>query len=338
MSFYDQEFYDIHRCLLGALVGDAAGSTLEFCHEDITKEKAQRAMTMLGGGCIRVGPGQITDDGELALSLWRGLHRTNAENNNKFPHKECLEEYVKWYNSMPFDMGGTCSNAFEYAYELYDEYNGRIDKSVINPFIAYVGKQNEASEANGGLMRISALPTWANKRGVHWQEVIEMAKQDALLSHPNIVCQEVNAIYVFICMHLLQGISPDITLTLVSDYVKEEIKSEKVKKWFFEESLHIDLILARKFIGHVRHAFNLSIYFLRNPDITYEKAIELTLMKGGDTDTNAAIVGGLVACYQPIPDYMLLPVLEFDSTQCNKYKKGHLRPKEFCVKYVLGLV
>ena len=41
----NKDFYEVHRCLLGALVGDAAGATLEFCHEEITEEKANRAST-----------------------------------------------------------------------------------------------------------------------------------------------------------------------------------------------------------------------------------------------------------------------------------------------------
>lgn len=320
--------------MLGALVGDAAGATLEFCHQDITQQKAQRAMTMPGGGCIKAGPGQITDDGELTLSLWRALNNSDAHNTNDFPYQECLEQYAKWYDSMPFDIGMTCSIAFGLASNFIENNSTNIQKLLRN-----VLHENKESEANGALMRISALCSWAIKHNIHWKVAVNMAKCDSKLSHPSIVCQEVNAIYVFIIMHLLQGVAPEVVLVLVSDFIKDEIKSEKVHKWFFEESFHIHLIDAKKCIGHVRHAFSLCIYFLRNPEINYEEAIEITLLKGGDTDTNAAIVGGLVACYHSIPEYMLTPVLQFDSTKCNKYKNilGHYRPKEYCVKYVLNI-
>ncbi len=56
--------------VLGAFVGDAAGVSLEFI--DITSdEQVRRAMTMPGGGVFRVGPGQISDDSELALCMLR---------------------------------------------------------------------------------------------------------------------------------------------------------------------------------------------------------------------------------------------------------------------------
>ncbi len=54
-------------CLLGALVGDALGAVLEF-QRLIGEKEVQNACTMPGGGVHKVGPGQITDDGELTLS------------------------------------------------------------------------------------------------------------------------------------------------------------------------------------------------------------------------------------------------------------------------------
>ena len=70
--------------------------------------------------------------------------------------------------------------------------------------------------------------------------------------------------------------------------------------------------------GHVKHAFIFVIYFLNKIyDYTYERAIMETLMCGGDTDTNAKIVGSLFGAYYGdcIPQYVMEPVLKFDCTQ-----------------------
>jgi ADP-ribosylglycohydrolase len=40
-------------------------------------------------------------------------------------------------------------------------------------------------------------------------------------------------------------------------------------------------------------------------DKFFERCLYETNMLGGDTDTNAAIVGGIVGAYQKIPEYML---------------------------------
>jgi ADP-ribosylglycohydrolase len=162
---------------------------------------------------------------------------------------------------------------------------------------------------------------------------VECAKEDARLSHPSIVCQEVNAIYVCAIVHLLQGKIPEEVITLLNTFVKERITSPKVRQWYFVESLDITDMVAKPQIGHVRWGFVMAMYFLRNSDIEFEDAIKQTLMKGGDTDTNAAIVGGLVGAYHKIPDYMLKPVLNFDCTKDGKYPK---RPAEYSVKNVIG--
>ena len=47
-------------CLVGGMVGDAAGATLEF-KRNINEKDVERALTMPGGGHLNVGPGQITD-------------------------------------------------------------------------------------------------------------------------------------------------------------------------------------------------------------------------------------------------------------------------------------
>ena len=315
--------------MLGALVGDAAGATLEFCGRPVTEEMALNAMKMPGGGRIRVGPGQITDDGELTLTLWRSLN--SFDTSQVVPILTLMKGYNDWYKSCPFDMGRTCGIAFE---TFYDYFLGRNVKTV-QGCKDIINNINALSEANGALMRATAIATWIAKNPIaDIQMGVECAKEDSRLSHPSIVCQEVNAIYVFAIIHLLRGKSPAETLQLTTDFVTNTITSDKVRAWFFDESLDITYLDATKQIGHVRWGFVLAIYFLRNPAVSYEDAIKITLMKGGDTDTNAAIVGGMVGAYQTIPEYMLKPVLEFDCT--SNTVKCHIRPEEYSVKRVLA--
>jgi ADP-ribosylglycohydrolase len=308
--------------MLGALVGDAAGATLEFYGSEITEEAARNAMQLKGGGRIRVGPGQITDDGELTLSLWQALKTTHPEDG--FPAVSVLNWYIDWYESIPFDMGSTCSNAF--GREGYVS----TEEGIIN-HKREIYKVNRSSEANGAIMRASALATWFAKSDLDAYIGAQYAMEDAELSHPSRTCQEVNAIYVFTVINLLRGHTPKEALLFTDEFIKLNDFSDKVKEWYFTESLDMTALNARINIGHCRWGFLLAFYFLRHPEICYEDAIYLTLLKSGDTDTNAAIVGGMVGAYHSIPSYMLGPVLEFDCTG----NVGHQRPKVFGVKYVL---
>ena len=60
-------------------------------------------------------------------------------------------------------------------------------------------------------------------------------------------------------------------------------------------------------------------------------------MKGGDTDTNAAIVGALIGALhgaKNIPIYMKSPVLNFDVTEP---ESGYKRPAMYNASNVLSL-
>lgn len=332
------------RSMLGALVGDAAGATLEFYHGEITEEIAEKAMKMPGGGSLRVGVGQITDDGELTLTVWQSLMNSKLSNELleslqlEFLSEEdhlklvLMKGYTDWYESCPFDIGRTCSLAFE----SYCDFFIYPRRSALEDCKNNVYMYNKSSEANGALMRATAIATWAIQNSKDVMLGVQYAMLDAMLSHPNIVCQETNAIYVFAIIYLLRGKTPEEVLTLTNDFVRHTIISEKVKEWYFTESIDISKMRATEQIGHVRWGFVLAFHFLRNSLISYEEAIKITLMKGGDTDTNAAIVGGMVGAYQVIPDYMLHPVLKFDCT--SEYGKHHKRPGIYSVKRVLGNV
>ena len=82
--------------LIGALIGDAAGARLEFLGRTPTSDEVDEALRLPGGGCFRVAPGQITDDGELALSLADGLVDAGG-----FDIEKIAGRYLAWYQSEP---------------------------------------------------------------------------------------------------------------------------------------------------------------------------------------------------------------------------------------------
>lgn len=309
--------------ILGALVGDAAGAVLEgYSGGRIHPSKVAQAMTMPGGGRLRVGPGQVTDDGELTLALYRALQEVPAD---PTATKEAIAKaYADWYDSEPFDIGFTCATAFD---TLSRHYAGQT-KTTLNDCIRRIAGDNAGSEANGALMRITGMLPWAFKRFKDPWELIEMAEFDASLSHPNRVCADVNGIYVYALWLITKECLPHSEVLIkLDDFVESKyIAIRKVKNWYFEDARDISDYSCTENIGHVKHAFVLAMYFLRHPEIKYDEAIRITLEKGGDTDTNAAIVGGLVAAYTTGPPArMIRSVLEFDSLN----GKGHPRPDKY---------
>ena len=102
----DPEFEDRARgCILGALCGDAIGAFLEF-EKVITNDKVDEAMKLNGGGHFKIGPGQVTDDGELSLCLGHGL----IAGGGTLDLNQIATYYKMWIESGPFDKGyhNTC--------------------------------------------------------------------------------------------------------------------------------------------------------------------------------------------------------------------------------------
>ena len=61
-------------CVIGAFIGDTLGSAIEF-KSVITQNMLRQALEM-NGGVFGNGPGQVTDDSELAMCLLHGLADT----------------------------------------------------------------------------------------------------------------------------------------------------------------------------------------------------------------------------------------------------------------------
>jgi len=93
--------------LVGLAVGDALGTTLEFC-EPGTFEPIE---DMLGGGPWQLAAGQWTDDTAMTLCLAESLVGSEAEfkyTGLGFNPKEQMDLYVKWYQNGYLSSTGTC--------------------------------------------------------------------------------------------------------------------------------------------------------------------------------------------------------------------------------------
>jgi ADP-ribosylglycohydrolase len=309
--------------LLGVCVGDAAGAVLEFYHKRIERMDVEMAMKMPGGGTFKVGKGQPTDDTEMTLSLLNALMKHDPS--EPFPKKDIVVNYTRWMNkSRPFDFGNTTHLAFG---DVFEDDN--IVEKVQDNAILY----SIHSEANGALMRVIPIAIWYHNLGYH--QIAEYAKQDALFSHPNIICQECNAVYAITVAFLINNPThARSAMDLAEEYVREEC-CETIQKWFYDalKQNFLTTIDCTKNIGHVKYAFQLAFHFLFY-ETPFNEALCKTLYKGGDTDTNAAIVCGMMGAYHgEIPNELLEPVMKFDcSTQ------GRQRPIEYSVKRMIGKI
>ena len=103
----------------------------------------------------------------------------------------------------------------------------------------------------------------------------------------------------------------------------------EVSEWL-DDAMHGRLPAAFPQAGFVRYAFTYAFYYLAQ-ESKFEESIYRTLLEGGDTDTNACIVGGLMGAYWGVgslPNYSLSAVLNCDT------EKGQKRQDVFTAKPV----
>jgi ADP-ribosylglycohydrolase len=299
--------------VLGALVGDAAGAVLEFFGRTIGPSDVQHALAMPGGGTWAVAPGQITDDGELTMSLLNALVESPENPRGAAAH------YAQWVASDPFDIGGTTAASLGCLRQA--TWATRAKEVGVDVAMTEAARERcMASKANGSLMRATPLGVWGARRGD--AEVIAAAQTDARLSHPNPACVDACAAYVLAIATLVR--SPGDT-TVAIEQVRAWVGAnacEEVRGW-------LDDADAGKVVpftpqdGFVRIAFTHAFRHLRL-GTPYVAALTETLAGGGDTDTNACIVGGLLGARwgaAAIPEAMRTAVLA-----CEHDRGRHRRP------------
>lgn len=311
----------IEGAILGALVGDAAGAPLEFLGRQPGAEEVERAMTMPGGGPWNVAPGQITDDGEMALSLMHGL-TDHGSTSGEFPIEEVAQSYLLWLQSKPFDIGATTSRGLGGGIEAES-----AGEPTHQGMWRAADTHNRESKANGGLMRIAPLGVWG--RRVSEEDLVKAADQDSHLTHANPVCRVAAALYALAIRHLVLNPAdatgactrarewcpavPEAVSEVAGDRFDTadwRAATEEVSGWLDAAEANHDPGYTPH-IGFAKYGFVHAFRYLAL-GTPFDAALAETLRGGGDTDTNACIVGGMIGAaegVEGIPDAMRTSVL-----------------------------
>ncbi|MBF0420048.1 MAG: ADP-ribosylglycohydrolase family protein [Magnetococcales bacterium] len=250
-------------CIFGQFAGDALGSLVEFeSPESILMKYPNGISELKNGGTWGTLAGQPTDDSEMALALVRTLLKHDTYN-----AQASRQAYQDWLQSGPFDVGSTTSRALLH------------------------GEPDPKSQANGSMMRISPLGIFGALYDL--EQVADWSRQDAMLTHPNPICVQTSTLYTMAIAH-----------TIHTGCEAQELY-DKIKAWAI--AMDVDSSVANIInqaiysppkdymihMGWVLIAFGNALWQLLHAANT-EHAVCDTVMRGGDTDTNAAICGALL--------------------------------------------
>lgn len=249
-------------CLLGQLAGDSLGSLVEFWSpEEIRRRYPNGVWELADGGTWGTIAGQPTDDSEMALALARML-----ADQGRYDPEEARKAYIFWLESGPFDCGRTVAAGLQ-------------------------GGPNLDSQSNGAMMRVSPLGIFGAKFDLGY--VGEWARQDAAITHPHPVCQQANALYTMAIAHVIHKACDGRELYGQIATWAEDMKVDRSLLQAVQaaaKSPPADYVHQQ---GWVLTAFRNALWQLLHARNLAEAVVD-TVMRGGDTDTNAAICGALL--------------------------------------------
>jgi ADP-ribosyl-[dinitrogen reductase] hydrolase len=262
VSLARAELVDIRRraraTLLGAAIGDALGATLEFLTPGEIRECYGRLTKIVGGGWLRLHPGQVTDDTEMSLCLARSLI------SGRWSPEDLAQRFGAWLRGNPADVGNTCRRG-------------------IARYLA-TGKlwapPNEGDAGNGAVMRVApaALATLGDPSTLK-----RLAVEQARLTHNHPLS---DAACTLVGQLIQQGClaAPREELRITVDQVAAEIP-----RFRFEPYRGLATAYVVDTVQTVLHFFFATSSF--------EEAVVATVNQGGDADTTGTIIGAIAGAH-----------------------------------------
>jgi len=265
----------------GHLVGDAVGVPYEFRSPEAIGEVEFGAQ-----GAHGQPPGTWSDDGALMLALLDSLLVAG------FDPEDQGRRALAWRRKgayapggTVFDIGGTTSEALR-----------RLEQGTP---AEEAGPTGEHSQSNGSLMRIVPLALWATPRPrLGLEELADRAARASKVTHGHPTCQVTCAAYVLTAALLLHGDSPRIALETALEALRDQYRSSGPDELAEALNRFEAWPIANQPAGRggALNAF-WSAWTAFAGAIDYRDTIERAIRYGNDTDTTAAIAGGLAGIY-----------------------------------------
>mgnify|MGYP002769385095 FL=1 len=153
----------------------------------------------------------------------------------------------------------------------------------------YSGLCIPEGKGNGALMRTLALALF--EEGSDEQLVFDSHEQ-AMITHGNICNHVCCAFYNLIAKYLLEGMDFEEAYSVGINSLKAIYSDNKSYLDEFENNILPDGIIEERGTGYVIDCLKSAFKIIRESN-SYEDAIKKSIALGNDTDTTAAVVGGL---------------------------------------------
>ncbi len=257
-------------CLLGLVVGDALGTTLEFT----SPGNFTPISDMVGGGPFRLKPGQWTDDTSMALCLATSLIEQHG-----FDPIDQLDRYVRWWREGYLSSTGTCFDI------------GSTVRSALARFLQthepFPGPTDPRMAGNGSIMRLAPVVLFYAPQP---EQATHFAAESSRTTHGAPDAVDACRYFAALVLAALQGKS------------KEEVLSDQIMSL----APKIAAIAAGSFkhkqppqirgTGYVVDSLEAALWAFHHSS-SYREGALLAVNLGEDADTTGAVYGQLAGAF-----------------------------------------
>lgn len=148
---------------------------------------------------------------------------------------------------------------------------------------------NPEAKGNGSLMRTLGLAFFEHDSD---EELVFNSQQQSLITHGHICNQICCAFYNLVASYLLKGLNFEKSYEKAVNTLRSIYKEDEKYLDEFEQNILPDGVVELKGTGYVIDCLKSCFEIIRNTS-SYEEAIKKSIAMGYDTDTTAAVVGGL---------------------------------------------
>ena len=265
--------------LLGLAVGDALGTTLEFCRPGTFTP----INDLVGGGPFRLQPGEWTDDTSMALCLAESLIEKQG-----FDPIHQLETYLRWERDGHLSSTGECFDIGNTVKQALLEF-----KNTRQPFC---GSTDAGSAGNGSIMRLAPVPLFYVKNPL---EVIEKSAASSRTTHGAATCVDACRYFGNLIAGAVNGVAKDVLLSdrycPISGYWEANplvAEIDEIAAGSFKRRQPPEI----KGTGYVVKSLEAALWAFYNSD-SFTQGCLLAVNLGDDADTTGAVYGELAGAF-----------------------------------------
>jgi len=299
----NEEF--VKASIYGFIVGDALGVPVEFSSREILEDNPIEDMEEYG--THNQPKGTWSDDTSMVLATIDGIINSQK---SSIDYKKLITNFLNWKQKgefTPFGKVFDIGNSTSYALSVYQQ---RIYDNKTNDVICGTGDIN--SNGNGSLMRILPIAFYLYYLGIDYKDnkFFEIIKTISSMTHSHIYSVLGCYIYTIYMIELLKCEDKDFAYENMQNILKnicEENNHLIDIKNIYGRIVYEDISkLEEKNIkssGYVVDTLEAAIWTILTSN-SFEETILKAVNLGDDTDTIAALAGGLAGIiygYDNIP-------------------------------------